>query len=129
MPNDSITNESIPKENFNNTFGPSSQIKKSTSQSETALTSHYVFFDKKVFDDFKNYCQQHRDDLSKNEFIKEYLTQEDINKLSQGSSNSLDDDVVMKLFIAINHTAGYAEKKDGDIGLKEYAEKKTVILD
>ncbi len=98
-------------------FGPSCQIiKPLASQSETALTSHYVFFDKQAFADFKEYCQKYRDDLSKNKFIKEYLTQEDIDKLSKGSSNPLDDDVVMKLFIAINHTAGYGE--EGHIGLK-----------
>ncbi len=97
----------------NNTFGPSSQITKSTSPSETALTSHYVFFDKQAFADFKNYCQQNKNKLKANTFIIESLTTYDIKKFDEAD---MPDDLVMKIFIAINHTAGYNEK--GHIGLK-----------
>ena len=108
MPNENIPNVDL------NIFGPSPQIKELKSQSETALTSHYVFFDKEVFNNFKNYCQKYRNKLKTNEYILKYLTKKDIAKLSQDGN----DDVVMKLFIAINHTAGYAEERDGHIGLK-----------
>ena len=96
----------------NNTFGPSHKIKESKSASETALTSHYVFFDQQVFNDFKKRCQQNKNELKANEFIIKSLTAEDIKKFDEAD---IPDDLVMKIFIAINHTAGYTENH---IGLK-----------
>ena len=97
----------------NNIFGPSSQITNSTSPSKNALTSHYVFFDQQVFNDFKNCCQQNKNKLKENTFIINSLTTCDIEKSDEAD---MPDDLVMKIFIAINHTAGYNEK--GHIGLK-----------
>jgi Txe/YoeB family toxin of Txe-Axe toxin-antitoxin module len=97
----------------NNTFGPSHKIKESKSASETDLTSHYVFFYQEAFDDFKDYCQKNKDKLKANEFIKDSLTAADIKKFEQAE---IPNDLVMKIFIAINHTAGYDE--NSHIGLK-----------